>query len=77
MFKVQTKKKRGVANITTNILLIHYFIQLFFQSGKGICTHTLCVTLINISIASMSQHEQPDLVKDSFAHGRGIVLGDL
>lgn len=78
MSKVQTKTRRVAS--TTNILFTYYFIQLFsflFWSGKGICTHTLCVTFINIFIASRSQHEQPHLVKDIPAHGRGLGLDDF
>lgn len=79
MSKVQTKT-RGVANTADNILFIYYFVELFsflFWSEKGTCTHTLHITFINIFTASVSQHEQHDLMKDIPVHGRGIGLGDL
>lgn len=78
MSKVQAKN-RGVANITNNILFIHYFIHLFLliliREGN---LYTCLMCYINQHLhSSMSQQEQPDLVKDSLAHGRGVVLDNL
>lgn len=66
-----------ISLITFYLFTLLSIFSFLFWSGKGICTHTLGVTLIIISTASTSQHKQPDLVKVSLAHGRGAVLGDL